>query len=126
MNNFLASTKAIYSCNKNGWGCCTCFCFHQNLFLEFSILRTKEGLSHVQQPRPSNLFVRHLLSVLLSTAYGNRGVIDQPVQLCTGMKVNPRTATRFLSLLLSCVALGSDTQGTYKEQNLLFVRHARG
>ena len=36
------------------------------------------------------------------------------------------TATRFLSLLLSCVALGSDTQGTYKEQNPLFVRHARG
>jgi len=27
---------------------------------------------------------------------------------------------------LSCVALGSDTQGTHKEQNLLFVRHARG
>lgn len=37
-----------------------------------------------------------------------------------------RTATKFLSLLLSCVALGSDTQGTHKEQNLLFVRHARG
>ena len=36
------------------------------------------------------------------------------------------TATEFLSLLLSCVALGSDTQGTHKEQNLLFVRHARG
>ena len=37
-----------------------------------------------------------------------------------------RTTTKFLSLLLSCVALGSDTQGTHKEQNLLFVRHARG
>ena len=37
-----------------------------------------------------------------------------------------RTATKFLSLLLSCVALGSDTQGTHKEQKLLFVRHARG
>ena len=35
------------------------------------------------------------------------------------------TATEFLSLLLSCVALGSDTQGTYKEQNLLFVRYVR-
>ena len=41
-------------------------------------------------------------------------------------EVKTRTATRFLSLLLSCVALGSDTQGTHKEQNLLFVRHARG
>ena len=41
-------------------------------------------------------------------------------------EVKTRTATKFLSLLLSCVALGSDTQGTYKEQNLLFVRHARG
>jgi len=37
-----------------------------------------------------------------------------------------RTATKFLSPLLSCVALGSDTQGTYKEQNLFFVRYARG
>ena len=37
----------------------------------------------------------------------------------------PRTATKFLSLLLSCVALGSDTQGTHKEQNLFFVRRAR-
>ena len=27
---------------------------------------------------------------------------------------------------IACVALGSDTQGTHKEQNLLFVRHARG
>lgn len=42
------------------------------------------------------------------------------------IEVMTRTATKFLSLLLSCVALGSDTQGTYKEQNLLFVRHARG
>ena len=42
------------------------------------------------------------------------------------IEVIPRTATKFLSLLLSCVALGSDTQGAYKEQNLLFVRHARG
>ena len=41
-------------------------------------------------------------------------------------EVMTRTATKFLSLLLPCVALGSDTQGTYKEQNLLFVRHARG
>ena len=41
-------------------------------------------------------------------------------------EVMTRTATRFLSLPLSCVALGSDTQGTHKEQNLLFVRHARG
>ena len=41
-------------------------------------------------------------------------------------EVKTRTATKFLSLLLSCVALGSDTQGTHKEQNLLFVRHARG
>lgn len=41
-------------------------------------------------------------------------------------EVKTRTATRFLPLLLSCVALGSDTQGTHKEQNLLFVRHARG
>ena len=41
-------------------------------------------------------------------------------------EVMTRTATKFLSLLLSCVALGSDTQGTHKEQNLLFVRHARG
>lgn len=40
-------------------------------------------------------------------------------------EVKTRTATRFLSLLLSCVALGSDTQGTYKEQNLLFGRHTR-
>ena len=40
-------------------------------------------------------------------------------------EVKTRTATRFLSLLLSCVALGSDTQGTHKEQNLFFVRHAR-
>ena len=40
-------------------------------------------------------------------------------------EVMTRTATRFLSLLLSCVALGSDTQGTYKEQNLLFVHYAR-
>ena len=39
--------------------------------------------------------------------------------------MNPRTATKFRSLLLSCVALGRDTQGTYKEQNLFFVRHAR-
>ena len=36
-----------------------------------------------------------------------------------------RTATKFLSPLLSCVALGSDTQGTHKEQNLLFVHYAR-
>lgn len=41
------------------------------------------------------------------------------------IEVTPRTATEFLSLLLSCVALGSDTQGTHKEQNLFFVRHAR-
>lgn len=41
-------------------------------------------------------------------------------------EVMTRTATGFLSLLLSCVALGSDAQGTYKEQNLFFVRHARG
>ena len=41
-------------------------------------------------------------------------------------EVIPRTATKFFSLLLSCVALGSDTQGTHKEQKLLFVRHARG
>lgn len=41
-------------------------------------------------------------------------------------EVMTRTATEFLFLLLSCVALGSDTQGTHKEQNLLFVRHARG
>ena len=41
-------------------------------------------------------------------------------------EVKTRTATKFLSLLLSCVALGSDTQGTHKEQKLLFVRHARG
>lgn len=40
--------------------------------------------------------------------------------------MTPRTATKFFSLLLSCVALGSDTQGTHKEQKLLFVRHARG
>ena len=40
-------------------------------------------------------------------------------------EVKTRTATKFLSLLLSCVALGSDTQGTHKEQNLFFVRHAR-
>ena len=40
-------------------------------------------------------------------------------------EVMTRTATRFLSLLLSCVALGSDTQGTYKEQNLLFVHYTR-
>ena len=38
----------------------------------------------------------------------------------------PGTATKFLSLLLSCVALGSNTQSTYKEQSLLFVRHTRG
>ena len=42
------------------------------------------------------------------------------------IEVKTRTATKFLSLLLSCVALGSDTQGTYKEQNLLFGRHTRG
>ena len=42
------------------------------------------------------------------------------------IEVITRTTTKFLSLLLSCVALGSDTQGTHKEQNLLFVRHARG
>ena len=41
-------------------------------------------------------------------------------------EVKTRTATKCLSLPLSCVALGSDTQGTHKEQNLLFVRHARG
>ena len=41
-------------------------------------------------------------------------------------EVKTRTATKFLSLLLSCVALGSNTQGTHKEQKLLFVRHARG
>ena len=41
------------------------------------------------------------------------------------IEVIPRTATKFLSLLLSCVALGSDTQGTHKEQNLFFVRRAR-
>lgn len=40
-------------------------------------------------------------------------------------EVKTRTAARFLPLLLSCVALGSDTQGTHKEQNLFFVRHAR-
>ena len=40
-------------------------------------------------------------------------------------EVKTRTATKFLSLLLSCVALGSNTQGTHKEQNLLFVHHAR-
>ena len=39
-------------------------------------------------------------------------------------EVKTRTATKFLSLLLSCIALGSDTQGTHKEQNLLFVRNA--
>lgn len=39
------------------------------------------------------------------------------------VEVKTRTATKFLSLLLSCVALGSDTQGTHKEQNLLFVRY---
>ena len=41
-------------------------------------------------------------------------------------EVKTRTATKFLSLLLSCVALGSNTQGTHKEQNLFFVRHTRG
>lgn len=41
-------------------------------------------------------------------------------------EVKTRTATKFLSLLLSCVALGSDMQGTHKEQNLFFVRYARG
>jgi len=41
-------------------------------------------------------------------------------------EVMTRTATKFLSFLLSCVALGSDTQGTHKEQNLFFVRRARG
>ena len=41
-------------------------------------------------------------------------------------EVKTRTATKFLSLLLSCVAPGSDTQGTHKEQNLFFVRYARG
>ena len=34
-------------------------------------------------------------------------------------EVMTRTATRFLSLPLSCVALGSNKQGTHKEQNLL-------
>lgn len=39
----------------------------------------------------------------------------------------PRTATKFFSLLLSYDALGSDTQGSLnKEQNLFFVRYARG
>ena len=51
------------------------------------------------------------------------------IMLCSvcefNFEVNPRTATKFLSLLLPCVALGSDTQGTHKEQNLFFVRHAR-
>lgn len=42
------------------------------------------------------------------------------------IEVMTRTAAKFLALLLSCVALGSNTQGTHKEQNLLFVRHARG
>lgn len=36
------------------------------------------------------------------------------------------TATRFLPSLLSCAALGSDTQGTHKEQNLFIVCYARG
>ena len=40
-------------------------------------------------------------------------------------EVNPRTTTKFLFLLLSCVTLGSDTQDTYKEQNLCFVHCAR-
>lgn len=34
-------------------------------------------------------------------------------------EVMTRTAAKFRFLLLSCVALGSDTQGTYKAQNLL-------
>lgn len=41
-------------------------------------------------------------------------------------EVMTRTATKFLSLLLSYDALGSDRQGTHKEQNLFFVRYARG
>ena len=44
----------------------------------------------------------------------------------SNFEVKTSTAARFLSLLLSCVALGSDTQGTYKEQNLFFVCYARG
>ena len=60
---------------------------------------------------------------------GNRMYILEKhiISICEfNYEVMTRTATKFLFLLLSCAALGSDTKGTYKEQNLLFVRHARG
>lgn len=60
---------------------------------------------------------------------GNRMYILEKhiISLCEfNFEVMTRTSAKLCPLLLSCVALGSDTQGTHKEQNLLFVRHARG
>ena len=62
---------------------------------------------------------------MLNLQESNISILFSPL-LFWKIEVTPRTATKFFSLLLSCVALGSDTQGTHKEQNLLFVRHARG
>ena len=61
---------------------------------------------------------------MLNLQESNISILFSPL-LFWKIEVMTRTATKFLSLLLSCVALGSDTQGTHKEQNLLFVRHAR-
>lgn len=62
---------------------------------------------------------------MLNLQETNLSILFAPL-LFKKIEVTPRTATKFLSLLLSCVALGSNTQGTHKEQNLLFVHHARG